>query len=65
MGEREPQTFCMKMDLPNFNDQLQIKGFLNWLAIMERFFDYMEIIEDKKMKLVAYRLMGGAFAWWK
>jgi hypothetical protein len=27
---------------------------------VERFFDYMEIPEDKKMKLVAYKLMGGA-----
>jgi hypothetical protein len=27
---------------------------------VERFFDYMEIPEDKKVKLVAYELMGGA-----
>jgi hypothetical protein len=32
---------------------------------VERFFDYMEIPEDKKVKLVAYRLMGGASAWWE
>jgi hypothetical protein len=65
MGEREPQAFWMKMDLPSFNGQLQIEGFLNWLAAVERFFDYMEIPEDEKVKLVAYRLMGGAFAWWE
>jgi hypothetical protein len=65
MGEREPQTFRMKMDLPSFNGQLQIEGFLDWLAVVERFFDYMEILEDKKVKLVAYRLMGGASAWWE
>ncbi|XP_011015163.1 PREDICTED: uncharacterized protein LOC105118819 [Populus euphratica] len=64
MGEREPQTFRMKMDLPSFNGQLQIEGFLDWLAVVERFFDYMEIPEDKKVKLVAYRLMGGASAWY-
>ena len=65
VGEREPQTFHMKMDLPSFNGQLQIKGFLDWLAVVKRFFDYMEIPEDKKVKLVAYRLMGGAYAWWE
>jgi len=65
MGERGPQSFRMKMDLPSFNGQLQIEGFLDWLAVVERFFDYMEIPEDKKVKLVAYRLMGGASAWWE
>ncbi|KAG6757810.1 hypothetical protein POTOM_038136 [Populus tomentosa] len=65
VGEREPQTFRMKMDLPSFNGQLQIEGFLDWLAVVERFFDYMEIPENKKVKLVAYRLMGGASAWWE
>jgi len=63
VGGREPQTFRMKMDLPSFNGQLQIEGFLDWLTVVERFFDYMEIPEDKKVKLVAYRLMGGASAW--
>jgi hypothetical protein len=65
VGGREPQTFRMKMDLPSFNGQLQIEGFLDWLAVVERFFDYMEIPEDKKVKLVAYRLMGGASTWWE
>ncbi|KAG6747366.1 hypothetical protein POTOM_049769 [Populus tomentosa] len=65
LGERGPQQFRMKMDLPSFNGQLQIEGFLDWLAVVERFFDYMEIPEDKKVKLVAYRLMGGASAWWE
>jgi hypothetical protein len=55
----------MKMDLPSFNGQLQIEGFLDWLVLVERFFDYMDIPEDKKVKLVAYRLLGGASAWWE
>ena len=63
MGEQGPQSFRMKMDLPSFNGQLQIEGFLDWLAVVQRFFDYKEIPEDKKVKLVAYRLMGGASAW--
>ena len=65
--QKEPdrQMFRMKMDLPSFNGQLQIEGFLDWLVLIERFFDYMDIPEDKKVKLVAYRLLGGAFAWWE
>uniref|UniRef100_A0A6N2KR41 Retrotransposon gag domain-containing protein n=1 Tax=Salix viminalis TaxID=40686 RepID=A0A6N2KR41_SALVM len=64
-GGRGNQMFRMKMDLPNFNGQLQIEGFLDWLAMVERFFDYMDIPEDKRVKLVAYKLMGGASAWWE
>ncbi|CAK9187268.1 unnamed protein product, partial [Ilex paraguariensis] len=30
-GEQDRQTFRMKMDLPSFNGQLQIEGFLDWL----------------------------------
>jgi hypothetical protein len=31
---------------------------------VERFFDYMSIHEDRKVKLVAYKFKGGASAWW-
>uniref|UniRef100_A0A6N2MPZ8 Retrotransposon gag domain-containing protein n=1 Tax=Salix viminalis TaxID=40686 RepID=A0A6N2MPZ8_SALVM len=58
MGGREPQAFRMKMDLPSFNGQLQIEGFLDWLAVVERFFDYMDIPEDKKVKLANGRSLG-------
>ena len=64
-GGRGNQMFRMKMDLPSFNGQLQIEGFLDWLALVERFFDYIDIPEDKRVKLVAYKLMGGASAWWE
>lgn len=32
---------------------------------VERFFDYMSIREDRKVKLVAYKFKGGASAWWE
>ena len=31
---------------------------------MEKFFDYMGTADDKQVCLVAYKLKGGAFAWW-
>lgn len=52
------------MDLPSFNGQLQIKEFLDRIAELERFFDYMEIQKHRKMKLVALHLEGNTFAWW-
>jgi len=55
----------MKIDLPLFNGHLQIEDFLDWVMEVERFFDYMSIREDRKVKLVAYKFKGGASAWWE
>jgi hypothetical protein len=54
----------MKIDLPSFNRHLQIEDFLDWVMEVERFFDYMSIREDRKVKLVAYKFKRGASAWW-
>ena len=53
----------MKIDLPSFDGHLHIEDFLDWLHAVENFFDYMEIPDEKRVKLVAYKLRGGASAW--
>ncbi|KAK1261225.1 hypothetical protein QJS04_geneDACA019084 [Acorus gramineus] len=57
------RDFRINIDLPSFNGHLNIEEFLDWLAEVERFFDYMDIPEERKEKLVAYKLKGGASAW--
>lgn len=54
----------MKMALLSFDGHLHIKDFLDWHAGVERFFDYIEVQEEKNVKLVAYKLTGVASAWW-
>lgn len=43
---------------------MHVKDFLDWLNLVEKFFDYVEIVDDKKMKLIAYKLSRGASVWW-
>jgi len=38
-----------------FEGKLNPDEFLEWLHTVERIFDYKEVLEDKKVKLVALR----------
>ncbi|KAF2295882.1 hypothetical protein GH714_034837 [Hevea brasiliensis] len=56
--------FKLKMDIPTFDGDLDIEGFLDWLTEVDHFFEYVKIPEERKVKLMAYRLKGGASVWW-
>ena len=64
-GRGEQNEYWMKMDLPTFDGHFYIEDSFDWQSNVERFFDYMAIPKDKKVKLVAYKLIGGASAWWE
>ena len=58
------QPMDFKVDIPEFEGQLNPDDFLDWLHTVERVFDYKDIPDDKKVKLVALKLRKYASIWW-
>jgi hypothetical protein len=54
-----------KVEFPEFSGTLQAEGFINWLHEVERIFEYKEVSDRTKVKLVAIKLKGCASAWWE
>ena len=65
IGVKITKEFKMKMDLPSFDDWLHIEDFLDWVYTVENFFNYLNISKESQVKLVAYKLKGGASARWE
>ena len=53
-----------EIDIHNFIGDLDIEGLIDWLIEVYKFFEYIELPKDIKVKYIAYRLKGGAFVWW-
>ena len=41
-----------------------MENLLDWLKQVDNYFDYTHTPDESKIKLVAYKLTGGASAWW-
>jgi len=54
-----------KVDIPEFEGQLDPDQFIDWLQTVERVFEYKDIPDDKKVKLVALKLRRYASIWWQ
>jgi hypothetical protein len=58
IGSRE------KMDIPVYEGNLDVEELLDWIRALEKYFDYEDVEEDKKVKHVVTRLKGHATLWW-
>lgn len=54
-----------RVNLLEFSGTLQANGFIDWLNEVEHIFDYKEVPNCVKVKLVAIKLKGRASAWWE
>ncbi|KAE8661446.1 hypothetical protein F3Y22_tig00113725pilonHSYRG00321 [Hibiscus syriacus] len=54
-----------RVDLPEFFGTLQAEGFVDWINEVEHIFEYKEVPDRVKVKLIAIKLKGRASAWWE
>ena len=53
-----------RVEIPEYEGRLDPEDFLDWLHTVERVFEYKDVPEEKKVKLVALRLHKYASLWW-
>ena len=53
-----------KPSLSTYDGNLSAEGLIDWIGELDRYFDYEEVEEDKKVKLAVTRLKGHATLWW-
>jgi len=52
------------VEIPNFKGQLNPDNFIEWMNTVDRVFEYKDILDDKKVKLVALKLHTYTLIWW-
>ena len=55
----------VKVDIPEFGGKMHTEEFIGWLHTVERVFDYKDLADDRKVKLVAIKLTKHASNWWE
>ncbi|PHT39626.1 hypothetical protein CQW23_18480 [Capsicum baccatum] len=53
--------YKIKDEIPTFNGNVNIEGFLDWIYEVEAFFEIMNILPDHRVPLMAYKLKGEEF----
>jgi len=55
----------MKVDIPEFEEKMQPDDFIDWPTTMELIFDFKDILDNRKVKIVAIKLRKHASIWWE
>ena len=59
-----PNEYRMKIEISFFSENIDIKSFLDWVYEVEKFLGMAYVPTEKHVKFMAYKLKGGAVAWW-
>jgi len=54
----------VKMEIPMYEGNLNVEEVLEWINDLDKYFDYEDINEEKKVKHGVTRLKGHVALWW-
>jgi hypothetical protein len=54
----------VKIDIPMYEGNLDTEELLDWIREMDKYFDYEDVEEEKKVRHAVTRLKGHATLWW-
>ncbi|KAI5401864.1 hypothetical protein KIW84_066358 [Lathyrus oleraceus] len=63
-GNQHNHDYRVKDDIPLFYETMAVDEFLNWQIDVDRFFDVIGILENKKVKMVVIGLKSIYVFWW-
>jgi hypothetical protein len=53
-----------KMEILMYEGNLDVEELLDWIRALDKYFDYEDVEEDRKVKHVVTRLKGHTTLWW-
>ncbi|CAJ2671722.1 unnamed protein product [Trifolium pratense] len=56
--------YRVKDYIPLFHKTMEVEEFMDWQINVDRFFNVMDILENKQVKMVAIRLKSTVAVWW-
>ena len=53
-----------RLELSNYDGRLSTEALLDWISELDKYFEYEEINEDKRVRFAVTKLKGHATLWW-
>ena len=57
-------TSRSRPELPTYDGSLIVEHLIDWISDIDEYFEYDEVEEDKRVRLVVTRLKGHTSLWW-
>ena len=64
-GPTNSKEYSVQAQISEFDGGMELEEFVDWLDSIKTYFDWKEVPEERKVKLVGAKLGGAASTWWK